>query len=50
MGEIWIRVEINMGNMPQMNLGDILTNLDVQVNADGMQKCYPAFRKVIRNM
>ena len=21
-----------------MNLGDILTNLDVQVNADGMQK------------
>ena len=32
------QVEINMGNMPQMNLGDILTNLDVQVNADGMQK------------
>lgn len=32
------QVEINMGNMPQMNLGDILTNLDVQVNAGGMQK------------
>ena len=32
------QIEINMGNMPQMNLGDILTNLDVQVNADGMQK------------
>ena len=32
------QVEINMGNMPQMNLGDILTNLDVQVNVDGMQK------------
>ena len=32
------QVEINMDNMPQMNLGDILTNLDVQVNADGMQK------------
>ena len=32
------QVEINMGNMPQMNLGDILANLDVQVNADGMQK------------
>ena len=32
------QVEINMDNMPQMNLGDILTNLDVQVNTDGMQK------------
>ena len=32
------QVEINMDNMPQMNLGDILTNLDVQVNADSMQK------------
>ena len=32
------QVEINMDNMPQMNLGDILANLDVQVNADGMQK------------
>lgn len=36
--------------MPQMNLGDILTNLDVQVNADGMQKMLSGLSKVIRNM
>ena len=34
-----------MGNMPQMNLGDILANLDVQVNADGMQKMLSGQRK-----
>ena len=45
-GMVNLDLEINMDNMPQMNLGDILTNLDVQVNTDGMQKkCCQVFRK-----
>ena len=32
------QVEINMGNMPQMNLGENVSNLDLKVSPDGMKK------------
>lgn len=44
------QVEINMGNMPQMNLGIFLRIWMYRSMRMACRKCYPAFQKVIRNM